>query len=100
MSIVYVAGKMAGLPNKGKEKFYAAAKALREEGEIVLNPAELPEGLPGECYMPICLAMINAADIVYALDNWRDSPGARLEIGYAAYQGKTVIEEDKTCSMS
>ena len=86
--IIYIAGKMAGLPDKGREHFNRAEERLLAEGHIVLNPARLPDGMPQEKYMPICLAMLQVADAIYLLDNWKDSPGARLEYNYALYQGK------------
>lgn len=91
--ILYIAGKMTGLPDKGRAKFTAAAERLRDNGHIVLNPAELPEGMPSDRYMPICLAMVAAADAVYALDNFMQSYGAQVEIGFAKYQGKPVFRE-------
>ena len=94
--IVYIAGKMTGLPDLGRPKFQAAAKKLREDGFVVLNPAELPDGMPGDSYMPICLAMVGVADAVFLLNGWRDSPGATLERNYAQYQGKLIIEEGET----
>ena len=95
--VVYIAGKMANLPDLGKAKFAAAAKELREYGFVVLNPAEIPDGMPVIRYMPICLAMIDQADTVYALNNWKDSNGARIEVQYARYQGKNIVfqEEEK-----
>lgn len=94
---IYIAGKMAGLPDKGRAKFASAAERLREKGHIVLNPVELPDGMPGSSYMPICLAMVGVADAVYALDNWKDSRGAWIEVRYARYQGKNIVfqEEEK-----
>lgn len=91
--IIYIAGKMTGLPDLGREKFNAAEKDLRELGYIVLNPACLPVGLPSEGYLPICLAMLEQADGIYLLNNWTDSPGARLEKAYAEYQGKAIFYE-------
>ena len=90
---IYIAGKMAGLPDKGRAKFASAAERLREKGHIVLNPAELPDGMPGSSYMPICLAMVGVADAVYALDNWTQSEGATVEVRYAKYQGKAILHE-------
>ncbi len=90
---IYIAGKMTGLPDLGAEKFNAAAERLKSGGYIVLNPASLPAGLSPNVYMPICIAMIEAADCVYALNNWHDSPGAKLEILYATYQHKKVLYE-------
>ena len=94
--VVYIAGKMTGLPDLGRPKFQAAAKKLRDDGFVVLNPAELPDGMPGDSYMPICLAMVGVADAVFLLNGWRDSPGATLERNYAQYQGKLIIEEGET----
>ena len=91
--VVYIAGKMANLPDLGKAKFAVAAKELREYGFSVLNPAELPDGMPVIRYMPICLAMVEVADTVYALDNWKDSNGARIEVRQARYQKKKIIFE-------
>lgn len=91
---IYIAGKMTGLPDKGRATFAREADRLRKAGHVVLNPAELPDGMPGDRYMPICLAMVSAADAVYALDNWNRSSGALLEIGYARYQGKPVIYQE------
>ena len=92
--VVYIAGKVTGLPDLGRAKFDAAAKRLREQGHVVLNPGELPVGMPADRYMPICLAMVQAADTVYALDNWKDSNGARIEIRYARYQGKNIVFQE------
>lgn len=90
--ILYIAGKMTGLPDKGRQEFMNAERILKEKyGRIILNPATLPDGMPGERYMPICMAMIDQADAVIMLPNWTESKGARLEREYAKYQGKTII---------
>lgn len=95
--VLYIAGKMSNLPDLGKERFRAAAERLRAKGYVVLNPAELPDGMPVVRYMPICLAMLQAADAIYLLGNWKDSTGARLELQYARYQGKDIMfEEEQT----
>lgn len=94
--VVYIAGKMSNLPDLGRAHFNEAAKRLREKGYVVLNPADLPDGMPVTKYMPICLAMVSVADAVYALDNWKNSSGAFIEVNYARYQGKELLfEEDE-----
>ncbi len=45
---VYIAGKISGDP-KYREKFAAEQELLEGQGHIVLNPAELPEGLSSAC---------------------------------------------------
>ena len=89
MSKIYIAGKIAGAP-KYKDLFAAEADKQREAGHIVLNPAELPEGMSRPGYMRICMAMIDAADKVIMLPNYQQSPGARLEREYCRYIGKPV----------
>lgn len=82
----YIAGKMTGLPDQGRRLFHQSEDVLRELGWQVLNPAILPDGLPDNKYMPICLAMLSAADTVMLLPGWETSRGARLEAQYAVYQ--------------
>lgn len=93
MTVVYLAGKIDGDPNY-KEKFRKAAEQLESRGYIVLNPATLPEGMSKEKYMPICLAMLNQADIILLLSDYEESPGARIELNYANYQNKEILKYD------
>ncbi len=87
--IIYLAGKITGNPEYRKQ--FAAAKAeLEAEGHIVLNPAELPEGMSPAAYMRICFAMIDTADELRALPSWYCSRGAKVEMAYADYIGKTA----------
>lgn len=87
--IVYIAGKITGDENY-KSKFEKAQKKLEKRGFIVLSPAVLPEGMKKEKYMPICLAMIEAADMVILLNDWNRSQGAIVEHNFAIYQNKAV----------
>lgn len=89
--VVYIAGKMNGLPDKGRKAFEEAETTLKSLYLTVINPHCLPDGMPGNRYMPICLAMVNAADVLVLLDGWEDSPGALLEKAYAEYQGRKVF---------
>lgn len=89
--VIYIAGKMTGLPDYGRDKFRTAQEELEAGGYTVINPAVLPTTLRKESYMPICMAMIDAADAIYALKGFDKSVGALLEIHYARYQGKDVI---------
>jgi hypothetical protein len=90
---VYIAGKITGNPNF-KEQFKNAELGLRLKGHKVLNPADTVariDGLKHEEYLHICLAMIDVADAVALLPNWKDSKGAREEREYAMKKGKEVI---------
>lgn len=87
---VYIAGQITGLKNY-KDKFNKASKAYSTAGFSVLNPATLPPNMSRSDYMRICFAMIDTADIVIFLDNFRQSDGARLEYNYCKYIEKSVI---------
>ena len=87
---IYIAGKVRGLKNY-RELFKAAEEKLKAKGHITLNPAELPEGMNGEDYMRICIPMLEVADAIYLLKNWRDSQGAKVEKAYAECQGELVF---------
>lgn len=82
----YLSGKITGDPNY-IVKFAEAEAKLKSLGMKVLNPAMLPEGMRKSAYMPICLAMIDAADIVVLLEDFKESAGAKIEGEYSAYQG-------------
>lgn len=88
--VIYIVGPMKNDPDYEK-KFDAAESYLSWKGWTVLNPACLPQGLKGNAYMPICMAMIDAADAVCLLKDSHMSAGASVEEKYAEYQGKTIF---------
>lgn len=87
---VYIAGKITG-DSTYREKFQRAKKALEGEGFIVLNPAELPEGMLSSDYMRICFAMMECADVVAFLPDYDQSKGAWLEFDWCQYTGKQTM---------
>ncbi len=89
--VIYLSGAMASCMDTYKEIFEAKKKELEAKGHIVLNPAALPNGLNPNGYMPICLAMIDAAEAIYLFNNWENSRGALLEKEYAEHQRKGVL---------
>ena len=93
--IVYIAGKMTGLPDKGRAVFAQAERKLIDMGHTVFNPAWLEEGLPKKAYMPICLTMVQQAEAVVLLDGWETSPGALIEKLFAEYQEMPVFGLDE-----
>ncbi len=90
---IYMAGKITGDPNY-KMKFRMMAKHIQELNPlaVILNPAELPEGLTPKDYMRLCFGMIDAADILLELPDAKESKGAQLEIAYCRYVGKGVLK--------
>lgn len=89
-TIIYIAGPITGHKNGNKDAFAVVADALRKIGYAVLNPTTLPDDMPADRYMPICLAMVQAADIICMLPGWETSGGAQIEYRYAKYQNKAV----------
>nr|DAJ62015.1 MAG TPA: deoxyribosyltransferase [Caudoviricetes sp.] len=87
---IYIAGKITG--DEGyREKFRRAAETVSGMGCIPLNPAEQPEGMAAQDYMRVCFAMIDIADAVLFLPDWRGSPGAMLEKAYCEYTKKPHV---------
>lgn len=92
--IVYIAGKITGESNY-KARFDAAERVLKEKGHIVLNPTSLPVDMDYEDHMKIDLVMVEIADAVYFLKNWKDIPGAQAEHERAKQLKKRIIYESK-----
>ena len=90
--IIYVAGKITGDPNY-KAKFDKAAVRLSAKGHVVLNPSMLPLGLDYDDYMHIDFAMIDVADAVYFLKDYKSSNGAMKEWHYAMLVNKEIRYE-------
>lgn len=91
---IYIAGKITG-DKDFRDKFRDAAEKLmdwHQGGAVILNPAELPGGLDKREYMRLCFAMVEIADIVYLLEDWQQSEGAKLEKAYCDYIGKGTVE--------
>ena len=90
--IVFLSGPITGVENY-KNAFMAAEARLGVRGCIVLNPTALPDDLPDEAYMPICISMIEQADAIYMLNGWEGSLGAHAEWAYARRQGIQIEYE-------
>jgi hypothetical protein len=79
MSRVYIAGPMTGLPEFNFPAFHAAAKAWREAGWEVFNPAESFDGrtdLAYRDYVAADLTALRSCDAIAMLDGW-DGENAR-----------------------
>ncbi|EBC7336704.1 DUF4406 domain-containing protein [Salmonella enterica] len=76
---VYIAGPMSGLPNFNRDRFNEIAGLVVKSGNIPLNPAILPDGLPERDYMAIGIAMLQCADAICLIEGWENSAGARAE---------------------
>lgn len=96
--IIFVSGPMTGIDDYNWRAFKCAETELSYQGHTVLSPANnipmtLPEKIPHEGYIAICLAMIDQCDAIYQLKGWENSKGARIEFDYASRNGKTILQE-------
>ena len=91
---VYLSGPMTGLPDFNRPAFHAAAAALREQGHVVINPAEVDLGPDATWvdYMRVHLAEIaRRVTQVFVLPGWEGSRGAQLEVHVARSLGLPVV---------
>lgn len=88
--IVYLTGKVNGDPFY-RGKFVKAERIWKDLGYSVMSPAYLPQGIPEENYLAICLRMIDACDTICLLPDWLESESAIYELGYAATKNKIVV---------
>lgn len=84
-----------------KDKFIKKAEELSNEGHAVFIPGE-NFGCVGQenswnwkQYMRPCLAIMKKADVVYMLDGWEGSRGAKVEHFLAKRKGMNVVYERK-----
>jgi len=95
---VYIAGKISGLP-KGEYmgRFEDVEFTLTIRGHKALNPCKIvPQHLDYEDQMAICMRLVEIADVVFMLDNWKDSNGAKREHAHAEALGKQILYQDIT----
>ncbi|WP_182027521.1 DUF4406 domain-containing protein [Vibrio rotiferianus] len=88
---IYIAGPVSGLPEFNRHNFHLADTLLTKAGNVVLNPAMLPDGLSQPEYMDICCAMVRCADTLFMLDDWERSDGAMAEYHLAKKLGKSIL---------
>ena len=80
-----LSGKISGTDDY-LERFAAAEKKFSEQGYEVVNPAYEGTKLKDasyEDYMELSFQLLKDCDIIYMLKDWRTSPGANQEYGYA-----------------
>lgn len=94
---VYISGKITG-DTLYKAKFKTVAEYLNAGGYEVINPAEtvLPNSKLATCedYMLVSFAFLNKADEIYMLNDWKQSPGACAEYGFATAKGMKIKYEE------
>lgn len=86
----YLAGPMAGIPDRNFPMFAAAATFLRDRGFTVLSPAELNKEYLNKG-RSVCMRrdieFVMQADGIFMLPGWRESQGALCEFAVATQLG-------------
>lgn len=85
---VYIAGKITDLPDYiVKPKFKAAEEVLNKMGYKPFNPYERLGRYAGKWeyrqFMNACLNVLLKSDYAYFLYDWKNSPGAIIELKFA-----------------
>ncbi len=88
---IYIAGPMSGLRDCNRPEFNRVADILTKNGDVVLNPAILPDGLSQADYMAVCIAMLQRCDAILMLNGWQGSEGAKAEHALAKKLGLKLL---------
>jgi hypothetical protein len=93
--IIYIAGKVTGLPaDEVNAKFKAAQVKLEAQGFCVLNPTQFIGNAENwQIAMRMASTLLNMADHIYLLPDFSDSEGARIEFAQATKFGISCINE-------
>lgn len=98
---IYISGKVTGDKNY-KYKFKRAEEDLhlkyalfepKVENMPYKEHLKLDDKSWDKCMIE-CLACLNNCDTIYMLKDWKDSPGACIELGYALAKYMTVISQE------
>jgi len=92
----YIAGKIGDLPEaEYKLNFERAKNEVIDLGFIPVSPVDLPHnhGKSWSDYMKEDLIEMMKCEYVYAMRNWRLSPGATIEINLALSLGINIIHQ-------
>lgn len=92
----YIAGKIGNLPEaEYKANFEQGKKEVMELGYEPVSPVDLPHqhNRTWSDYMREDLIEMLKCESVYALRNWRLSPGATIEINTALSVGLNIIHQ-------
>ena len=92
----YIAGKISGLAIEEYYGRFGQAESIVEDmGYSAINPLKIvPQWLEYEDQMSICITLVDISDVVYMINNWWDSSGAKREHTRALELGKTIVYQN------
>ena len=83
MSKVYISGPMTGIPKFNRPAFIKAKAELSVLGYDVVSPVDIGDSLPGKPtwkdYMKADIKALVDCELIYMLEGWEKSKGARIE---------------------
>ena len=103
--VVFISGKYSGKVEENIAFAETFARVLWDEGYTVvcphLNTANFDEdgATSWKDYLAGDLEILSRCDIVFALPNWKDSKGSKIEIDYALRQSIPVVESKAILDM-
>lgn len=94
LPVVYIAGKVTGLPyQQVYTKFKAKQLELEKQGFFVLNPCEhIAATADWQEAMRTALVLLTSSQHIYLLPDWRFSEGATVERCLALKLGINTLE--------
>lgn len=93
---IYISGKISGTNlTETRKRFAAVAKAMKRIGVEPVNPLEngLTEHDSWEAHMLKDIADLLQCKVIYMLQGWQDSKGARIEHYIATEIGTPIMYE-------
>ena len=105
--LVFVAGKYTGDEERCTKEAEVASIKLIRNGFWVITPQKNTfgyekyedENLRYETWTEMYREILLRCDLVYVLQNWVNSPGAKKEVEYAVDNGIAVVFEDANHSL-
>jgi hypothetical protein len=92
---IYISGAISNCSDY-RERFQKAEKWLIENwpDHEIINPVKIgSEKLSWEQNMRVCISALMECDIIFLLDNWKNSKGAMIELHLAKNLRMPVLEE-------
>lgn len=98
--VVYLSGKYSGDIEENLKTARINAINLWEQGYTVLTPHLNTQHFEKDClcvyddYIAGDLSLLSRCDVIYMMDGWEDSSGAKMERDYAKSQNIPVVYND------
>lgn len=98
--VVYLSGKYSGDVEENLKTARAKAIRLWEQGYTVLTPHLNTQNFEVDClcvyddYIAGDLVLLSRCDVVYMMEGWEESSGAKIERDYAKSRNIPIVYND------